>query len=184
MVKQRFTVTVNPTPSDATVTLTSIGETQDGNSIEVDEGASVTYSVSKEGYTEESSTISNIDEDKTVYVVLNEIFGIVEVDASTSTDVLYVVDETGNLYTDDLGGTPFTATVYGEADPIQVEVLETNTITIGGHDFVRLTAGNYNIVDSMGYQLVWDNTGGGNICYIVDGVAETSNMSIVVNGWG
>lgn len=111
-------------------------------------------------------------------VVLDEITGVVDVDASTSTDTLYMIDETGNLYTDALGEMPFIAAVYGEDNPVQVKVLDTNTITIGDATFIRLTAGNYNVVDNQGYQLVWDNNNGGNICYIVEGVAETSNMSI------
>ena len=157
--------------------MTSTGETQDGNSIEVDKGASVTYSVSKEGYETKSSVVSDINEDKTISVVLDEITGEVDVDASTSTSELYRDAETGNVYTDQVGETPFTASVYGETDPVQVKALDTNTITIGSNTFVKLTAGSYDVIDNQGNQLVWDNVNG-NLCYIVDGVAETSNMGI------
>ena len=44
------TLTINPTPSDAMVVLTSVGATQSGNSIEVAEGATVSWSVSAKGY--------------------------------------------------------------------------------------------------------------------------------------
>ena len=52
--------------------MTSTGETQDGNSIEVNEGASVTYSVSKEGYRTQSQTIASVDEDKNINITLVE----------------------------------------------------------------------------------------------------------------
>ena len=83
----------------------------------------------------------------------------------------------GNLYTDQTAETAFTATLSGEASPVQVKAVATNTIEIGSETFVRLTASDYNVVDSEGNQLVWDNING-NLCYIVDGVAETSSMSI------
>ncbi len=65
------TFTINPTPSDAVVTLTADGYTQVGNSIEVEPGTLVEYSVSKEGYT----TISNsvvVNEDTILGVELEE----------------------------------------------------------------------------------------------------------------
>lgn len=52
------TITINPTPSDATVVLTSTGATQSGNTITVEENASVTYTVSKTGYTAVTDTIT------------------------------------------------------------------------------------------------------------------------------
>lgn len=72
LVKKRFTVTVNPTPDDATVTLTSTGETQDGNAIEVDYGSDVSYSVAKEGYTTVTDDVTNVTENKTIAVTLEE----------------------------------------------------------------------------------------------------------------
>ena len=71
-MKQRFTVTVNPTPDDATVTLTSTGETQSGNAIEVDYGSDVSYSVEKEGYVTETDSVTNITENKTIDVTLEQ----------------------------------------------------------------------------------------------------------------
>ena len=53
-----YTLTIAPTPSDATVTLTAAGYTQQGNSIEVPAGTSVSYSVSKTGYITSSNTIT------------------------------------------------------------------------------------------------------------------------------
>ena len=51
-----YTFTINPTPSDATVALTASGYTQSGNSITVPSGTSVSWSVSKDGYTTQSGT--------------------------------------------------------------------------------------------------------------------------------
>lgn len=48
---EEFTLTISPTPSDATVTLTAAGYTQSGNSITVIDGTTVSYSVAKTGYT-------------------------------------------------------------------------------------------------------------------------------------
>ncbi|MBO4622530.1 MAG: hypothetical protein J5691_01450 [Bacilli bacterium] len=48
---EEFTLTISPTPSDATVTLTAAGYTQSGNAITVIDGTTVSYSVAKTGYT-------------------------------------------------------------------------------------------------------------------------------------
>lgn len=62
-----FTLTIVPATSDATVTLTSPGCIQSGNSIVVQYGASVFYSVSKLGYVTRSGT-EIITSNKTVNV--------------------------------------------------------------------------------------------------------------------
>ena len=46
-----YTFTINPTPSNATVTLTASGYTQNGNSITVPNGTTISWSVSADGYT-------------------------------------------------------------------------------------------------------------------------------------
>lgn len=66
-----MTFTINPTPSDAVVTLTATGYTQSGNSITVVPGTTVNYSVSKEGYTTVASNIV-IESDKVINVELEE----------------------------------------------------------------------------------------------------------------
>ena len=103
--------------------------------------------------------------------------GEVDEDATTSTTELYRDTTTDYLYTDQTLETAFTAIVEGEENPVQVKVVDTDTITIGGNTFVKLTAGELDVVDTNGYQLVLDSAEG-NICYIVDGVAETSSMAI------
>ena len=52
----QYTFTINPSPSDATVTLTANGYTQSGNSITVASGTTVTWKVSKNGYTSQNGT--------------------------------------------------------------------------------------------------------------------------------
>lgn len=58
LVKENYTITINPTPADATVVLTATGYTQQGNSITVPFETPVTYTVSKQNYTTVSNTIS------------------------------------------------------------------------------------------------------------------------------
>ena len=52
------TLTINPTPEDATVVLTANGYEQSGNSITVDAGTNVQYTVSKSGYESETGILS------------------------------------------------------------------------------------------------------------------------------
>lgn len=56
-------MTVEPTPADATVTLVAQGETQVGNTIEVEANAKVQYTVSKAGYTTKSGEIMVNEDD-------------------------------------------------------------------------------------------------------------------------
>lgn len=61
---RRITFTVVPTPSDATVVLTSPGETQSGNSITVYHGAIITYTISKGGYVTQTGTRTLINDEQ------------------------------------------------------------------------------------------------------------------------
>ena len=54
-------LTINPTPSDATVTLTATDYTQANNSISVLESTEVTYTVSKDGYETQTGTVTVTD---------------------------------------------------------------------------------------------------------------------------
>lgn len=60
-----FTFTINPTPSDAVVTINSEVQT----SIEVTTGTEVEYSVSKEGYTTQTDTVT-VTADTTLEITL------------------------------------------------------------------------------------------------------------------
>lgn len=66
-----YTFTINPTPSTATVTLTASGYTQNGNSITVPNGTSVSWSVSADDYITRRGTWTANGENKTENVVLN-----------------------------------------------------------------------------------------------------------------
>ena len=68
----KYKLTINPTPSDATVVLTASGFTQVGNSIEVTEGTTVTYTVSKNKYTPKSGSVIMSNVEKTVDVSLTK----------------------------------------------------------------------------------------------------------------
>ena len=67
----QYTLTINPTPADATVVLTATGFTQVGNSITVDAGTRVTYTVSKTGYVTATDSIV-VNGDRSRSVVLEE----------------------------------------------------------------------------------------------------------------
>ena len=66
---ETFTLTINPTPADATVTLTAEGYTQSGNSITVPSGTSVQWTVSADGYVSQSGE-ETITEDTTKDITL------------------------------------------------------------------------------------------------------------------
>jgi hypothetical protein len=72
LTKNKYTITVNPTPSDATVSLTATGFAQSGNSITVDALSNVNYTVSKTGYHTKTGTIT-ADKTKSESVALSEI---------------------------------------------------------------------------------------------------------------
>lgn len=67
---ETFTLTINPTPADATVTLTAEGYTQSGNSITVPSGTSVQWTVSANGYVSQSGE-ETITEDTTKQITLS-----------------------------------------------------------------------------------------------------------------
>lgn len=64
-----YTLTINPTPADATVTFST--GTVSGNSCTVADGTSVTYTVSKTGYASENATVT-VTADQTINVTLSE----------------------------------------------------------------------------------------------------------------
>lgn len=60
---------------------------------------------------------------------------------------------------------------------VQVEALETNTVTIGGSTFVKLTASNYDVESLTGIKLVVDSE---NVIYeVVNGVPESTNYMLI-----
>jgi len=65
-------ITINPTPADATVVITAAGFEPEGNTIIVDPGTELTYTVSKYGYTSQSDTFI-VNENATIDVTLEPI---------------------------------------------------------------------------------------------------------------
>ena len=65
-----YTLTIVPTPSDATVTLTAEGYTQSGNSITVPEGLTVIYSIVRPGYAQKRDSVV-VDSDITLNITLD-----------------------------------------------------------------------------------------------------------------
>lgn len=66
-----YTLTINPTPSDATVTLTADGYEQSGNTITVKQGIEVSWKVEKDGYQTQQGTWT-ATQDETLSISLVE----------------------------------------------------------------------------------------------------------------
>lgn len=65
-----YTLTINPTPSDATVTLTADGYEQSGNTITVKQGVEVSWKVEKNGYqTKQGTWMATQNETMTVTLI-------------------------------------------------------------------------------------------------------------------
>ena len=72
--------------------------------------------------------------------------------------------------------TSFNATV--DNAQVQVKALNENTVTYGANEFIRFTAGDLNVEDSNGKQLIMDSTD--NTVYMVtDGTPESTNIQVV-----
>lgn len=98
---------------------------------------------------------------------------VVNIDVSESTSELYRDTTSGKLYTDNTLETAFNATLNEES--VQVEALDSNTVTIGTTEFIKLSAGEADVEDSNGNQLLLNE---GNIYYLNEGVPESSNMQV------
>lgn len=92
-LKQLFTLTVNPTPADATVVLSATGYTQNNNTITVSDGTSVTYTVSKQDYNTQSSTVV-VTADQTLNITLLQTYCTLTV-VPTPSDATVVLTSSG-----------------------------------------------------------------------------------------
>jgi hypothetical protein len=89
-----YTLTISPNPSDATVKLTASGYTQIGNSITVQSGTSVSYTVNKTGYVGKSANVV-VNSNQTITVTL-EVANIEnQIDLGTINDRQWIKFETG-----------------------------------------------------------------------------------------
>ena len=67
----QYTLTIIPTPADATVILTASGYTQINNTITVDENTVVTVAISKSGYVPLLNTVT-VTQDESLSIELEE----------------------------------------------------------------------------------------------------------------
>lgn len=93
-----FTLTISPNPSDATVKLTASGYTQNGNSITVQSGTSVSYAVSKAGYVSKSANVV-VNSNQTITVTLDAASTETQIDLGTITDKQWIKYENGTNQT-------------------------------------------------------------------------------------
>ena len=120
-----YTFTINPTPSDATVTLTASGYTQSGNSITVPSGTSVAWKVSATGYTEKTGT-HTVTKTESKSVALSATGGAGEDNISVQFSTV------ANTYLNLSNGEPVTSGQYGAwlaTDFIPVTENETYSFT-------------------------------------------------------
>lgn len=83
-------------------------------------------------------------------------------------------DTDGKLYTDVMLETPFTA-IVGESQ-VQIEMLETNVITIGVTEYTRLTAGTYKVKTTGNKELIVGSDG---LVYELGLAPESTNLTVV-----
>jgi hypothetical protein len=94
-----FTVSINPTPSNATVILTADGYTQEGNSIKVKPNTTISYSVSAEGYTEQTgiyTITSNLDLNIVLEEALNTRYNVEDYTYTVNNKILTLTNYIGS----------------------------------------------------------------------------------------
>lgn len=94
-----FTVSINPTPSNATVILTADGYTQEGNSIKVKPNTTISYSVSAEGYTEQTgiyTITSNLDLNIVLEEALNTKYNVEDYTYTVNNKILTLTNYIGS----------------------------------------------------------------------------------------
>ena len=122
-----YTYTINPTPSDATVTLTATEYTQSGNSILVPYNTTVNWSVSKDNYTTRSGT-KTIIETTTDNITLNLKPCTLNI-VPTPSDATVILTATGYSQQDNSIIVPYGTTVSYEVSK-EGYVSQSNTINV------------------------------------------------------
>ena len=145
LVKNNYTLTINPTPADATVTLTAAGYVQSGNSITVPYETAVSYSVSRTGYATQtgSYTLGAADHTVNVLLVKNNYTLTINPTPNDATVTLTAADYTqsGNSIT-----VPYeTSVAYSVAKTGYATQTGTETVTSTHTTAVSLTKNNYTL---------------------------------------
>ena len=136
------TITINPTPSDATVTFST--GTVSGKSCTVTDGTSVTYTVSKTGYVTKTATL-RVTKSKTINVTLVE--GHYQVD-----EVVYESSTAGSTTFNLLDSGKYEVICIAGGGGGKQYYMDGKIMNYGGGSgsgfdcVLQLTSGNYNIV--------------------------------------
>lgn len=123
----RYTLTVDPTPSDAIVTLSAQSGTQSGNSITVDAGTEVTYSVSKTGYIPQNNLRITVMQDQTLPIVLDDLIYTLTINP-TPADAMVTIRVPGTTPTINSGTTSVQAREGTEIEYV-VEKIDYEPVT-------------------------------------------------------
>lgn len=144
LVLVNHTLTISPTPNDATVVLTAAGYSQVGNTITVPYGTSVDYSVSKDHYNTISNTVT-VTSDNTISIQLTEILYTYTINP-TPNDANVVLTAAGYTQSDNSITVPYNTsvswTVYADH---YITQSGTKVVTQTESDNVSLTLENYTL---------------------------------------
>ena len=179
-VPSTATLTINPTPNDATVTLTAAGYTQSGNSITVDIGTSVSYTVEKIGYATRSSTIT-VTEDQTLSIELILLSYTLTIDP-TPADAMVTLSATGYTQVGNSITVPYgTSVVYYVTKDGYTPVSNQTTVTADNTIAVTMIPLNYTLTinPTPSDASVTFNTGtvSGNTCTVPYNTSVTYTVS-------
>ena len=145
------------------------GEVQ--SSVAADDGSTITYSVSKEGYVTQSGSYTLNGEDYTLQVTLEQ-ETLATLDLTDLSNIY--LDQNGDAFSDVSLETQLMATL-GD-DSIAVSIYDYNITIIGGETYIKITAGAHDVYDTDGNQLV---VADGIVYKVVSGVPESTNTSVV-----
>lgn len=140
-----YAVTINPTPSDATVTIKKSDGTQLASgtgtqSATVDYGTNITYTVSKSLYTSKSGNINSISSNQTLNISLDRTY------LAFTTNKIYFTSNSNSTYSGILNGGSATASYKGSGS----KTVDMGTFTIDANTIANALPSGDTSIDSNG----------------------------------
>lgn len=174
------TLTIVPEPSDATVVLTAVGYTQEGNSISVPLGTKVSWVVSKPGYND-SKDQEVLFGNRTVSVKLVDVpMCTISVDATPSAATVSIRSTTDSYWDNNSKGNSLTLPIGTKNVVVQVSHPQLNTKTFDAftvNETTNLTAVLQNTISVF----VYDSTGKSSMTSQEMANAEIKDAIITIN---
>lgn len=140
-----FNITINPTPSDATVTIKKSDGTQltsgtGTQSVTVDYGTNITYAVSKSLYTSKSGNINSVSSNQTLNISLDRTY------LAFTTNNIYFTSNSNSTYSGILNGGSATASYKGAGS----KTVDMGTFTIDANTIAKALPSGDTSIDSNG----------------------------------